>query len=59
FYPLISNMPMYRGLPSALCHNLRNANSLSSKVLCLPIYSELTIEECDKIINLIKKVNER
>ncbi|ENK3380154.1 dTDP-4-amino-4,6-dideoxy-D-glucose aminotransferase VioA [Escherichia albertii] len=59
FYPLISNMSMYRGLSSALEHNLRNANSLSSKILCLPIYSELTIEECDRIISLIKKINKR
>lgn len=54
FYPLISNMPMYRGLPSANVNNLPEANKLAGKVLCLPIFSELTIEEQRKIIKIIK-----
>ncbi len=39
FYPLISDMPMYRGL--TLSKDLPNARSISNKVLCLPIYSDL------------------
>ncbi|KFK97886.1 MULTISPECIES: dTDP-4-amino-4,6-dideoxy-D-glucose aminotransferase VioA [unclassified Serratia (in: enterobacteria)] len=54
FYPLISNMPMYRGLPSSQASRLINANEVSSKVLCLPIYHELGVDEQDYIINLIK-----
>lgn len=57
FYPLISNMPMYRGLPSSQESNLKNANLLASQVLCLPIYSELTINECELIVNVIKSIN--
>lgn len=56
FYPLISNMPMYRGLPSASVSNLANANQLSEKVLCLPIFNELTPSEQMYIIDVIKGV---
>ncbi|EJB5573597.1 dTDP-4-amino-4,6-dideoxy-D-glucose aminotransferase VioA [Citrobacter sp. Cf039] len=54
FYPLISNMPMYRALPSAAANNLPEANKLSEKVLCLPIFNELTEFEQDRVINIIK-----
>ncbi|OMQ23065.1 dTDP-4-amino-4,6-dideoxy-D-glucose aminotransferase VioA [Serratia oryzae] len=56
FYPLISNMPMYRGLPSSQASRLINANEVSSKVLCLPIYHGLEVDEQNYIINLIKEV---
>lgn len=55
FYPLISNMPMYRGLPSAQANLLSFANQVADKVLCLPIYHELNSLDQDKIINLIKE----
>lgn len=54
FYPLISNMPMYRGLPSADARHLPEANSLAGKVLCLPIFTELTPTEQMQIIKQIK-----
>lgn len=54
FYPLISNMPMYRGLQSAILNNLPQANKLAEKVLCLPIFNELSEGEQLKIINLLK-----
>lgn len=41
FYPLISDFPMYRGLPSARRDNLPVAMDASLKVLCLPIYPAL------------------
>lgn len=55
FYPLISNMPMYRGIPSAEITNLWQANQLSEKVLCLPIYDALSISEQLSVIELIKE----
>lgn len=55
FYPLISNMPMYRGLPSATLSYLPQANQLADKVLCLPIFHELSFDEQVQIINLIKE----
>lgn len=54
FYPLISNMPMYRGLPTADAVHLPLANALAEKVLCLPIFNELTVEQQQQVITLIK-----
>ncbi|MFQ2585274.1 dTDP-4-amino-4,6-dideoxy-D-glucose aminotransferase VioA [Aeromonas caviae] len=55
FYPLISNMPMYRGMPSAASTNLWQANQLSEKVLCLPIYDALSVSEQLSVIEIIKE----
>lgn len=54
FYPLISDFPMYRGLPSANRSNLPVAAKTASQVLCLPIYPDLEHAEVEKIIRLIK-----
>lgn len=54
FYPLISNMSIYKNLPSSNNFYLRQANKLSDMVLCIPIYSDLTEEEQNYIIDLIK-----
>lgn len=53
FYPLISDFPMYRGLPSAHANNLKVARSVSDSVLCLPIYPGLTRLDVEKIVDLI------
>ena len=54
FYPLISQFPTYRGLESASEKNLPIALKTSEKVLCLPVYSNLTFDETKRIANLIK-----
>ncbi|AXI03396.1 DegT/DnrJ/EryC1/StrS family aminotransferase [Aquirhabdus parva] len=54
FYPLISDFPMYRGLPSAHRDNLPNASYISSKVICLPIFPDLALEECKRIVDIIR-----
>lgn len=53
FYPLISNFPTYRGLPSAEPANLPVANSIAEKVLCLPIYPGLDDSDICRICNLV------
>jgi dTDP-4-amino-4,6-dideoxygalactose transaminase len=53
FYPLISDFPMYRGLPSAAPSNLSVARKVASEVICLPIYPDLLKEQLDFIIQLI------
>jgi len=53
FYPLISDFPMYRGLPSAQRENLPAATATAQQVLCLPIYPALGSEAVDKIITLV------
>jgi dTDP-4-amino-4,6-dideoxygalactose transaminase len=53
FYPLISDFPMYRSMPSAHRDNLPIATDASSKVLCLPIYPALTLDEVNSIVSII------
>ncbi|MER2624755.1 MAG: DegT/DnrJ/EryC1/StrS family aminotransferase [Accumulibacter sp.] len=53
FYPLISNLPMYRGGISAAPANLPVAAKLAEQVLCLPIYPDLEMETVDRIIQII------
>jgi dTDP-4-amino-4,6-dideoxygalactose transaminase len=53
FYPLISDFPMYRGLPSAQRDNLPVAVTAASQVLCLPIYPGLELSAVDMVCNLI------
>ena len=55
FYPLISEFPTYRGLPSAKPENLPVATIVASQVICLPIHHELTEEQVNKVIDLILK----
>jgi len=56
FYPLISEFPMYRGLPSAARQNLPVAHKIAERVICLPIYPALEAEEQQKIVGIIKEM---
>ena len=53
FYPLISEFPMYRGLPSSRAEHLPVASGVSSRVLCLPIYPAMTDEDVQRVIQII------
>jgi len=45
---------MYRDLPSADPAGLPVATAASRQVLCLPIYPDLTAEQVDRIVDLIR-----
>ena len=53
FYPLISDFPMYRDLPSAAQSNLTVATKAANEVLCLPIYPDLSMDQVDLVVGLI------
>jgi dTDP-4-amino-4,6-dideoxygalactose transaminase len=53
FYPLISNFPTYRGLPSAGRDNLQVANRVSGQVICLPLYPHLGADVVEYICDLL------
>lgn len=57
FYPLISNLEPYKTLPSACFENLPNANDLAEKILCLPLFVELTDEDVFNICDILLKKN--
>lgn len=53
FYPLISEFPMYRDLPSAHPGNLPVATRAAQQILCLPIYPALEQAQTDRIVALL------
>ncbi|MGZ4820007.1 MAG: DegT/DnrJ/EryC1/StrS family aminotransferase [Terriglobales bacterium] len=53
FYPLITDYPMYRGLPSAHRENLPVAARASGQVLCLPIYPNLSNDDVKRVVRTI------
>jgi dTDP-4-amino-4,6-dideoxygalactose transaminase len=53
FYPLISQFPIYRDLPSANNDNLPVATLVAQQVLCLPIYSDLNLSIVSQICEII------
>ena len=55
FYPLVSQTPCYRHLPSAHPKRLPTATEITNKVLCLPLYTDLTLEQVDMISEQILK----
>ena len=54
FYPLLSELPMYRGRASSAPENLPVASRLTREVLCLPIHADLTAEEQGRVIQLLQ-----
>lgn len=55
FHPLISEMPMYRGLSSAAEGNLPRATEAARRILCLPIYPGLDAERVAAIVKIISE----
>ena len=54
FHPLISDFPMYRGLPSADPARLPVARRMADEVLCLPIYPSLADDDQSRIIDMVR-----
>lgn len=54
FYPLISDFPMYRGLPSARRDNLPVASRAAERVICLPIYPALVDADVERIAGVLR-----
>lgn len=55
FYPLISTFSTYRGLPSAAPENLPKAHKMADSVICLPMHHELSVEDINRVLELIVK----
>ena len=55
FYPLISEFPMYRQLPSASIEGLPVAHRISRQVICLPIYPTLPDDQVHRISDVIER----
>lgn len=55
FYPLISSFSMYRHLPSAHSNNLPIAEAIAQKILCLPIFPDLSAEDLARVVDIIRQ----
>lgn len=53
FYPLISEFPAYRGLPSARRENLPAAHRMADSVICLPMHHLLDGGDTERILDVI------
>lgn len=53
FYPLISDMPMYRELPSAAAENLPAAEKIAQQVICLPIHPGMNEDLAIQVAGMI------
>lgn len=54
FYPLISSFSMYRHFPSAQAQNLPMASEIAERILCLPMFPELSDTDQQSIAELIR-----
>ena len=57
FFPLTVNFDYFKkvGVDLVEKYNLVNANSIASRVLCLPLYPNLDVSTVDRIASLILK----
>jgi len=56
FFPLCSQYPYYKNLPSSKPINLPVAHRVVSEVLALPFYGKLSKNDVEKIIKLIENI---
>ena len=54
FYPLISEFTTYKGLESSRKENLPVAHKLADSVICLPMYADLTDEDVERIVEIVR-----
>lgn len=52
FYP-----PLSKALPYLVQQELKITDDISSRIMCLPLYHDLTLEEVDMICRLIRRVH--
>jgi dTDP-4-amino-4,6-dideoxygalactose transaminase len=57
FYPLISEVPAYRSLPSANPKNLPVAHKMAREVLCLPIHAGLGEDDVARVVEAVKDIH--
>jgi dTDP-4-amino-4,6-dideoxygalactose transaminase len=50
---LISNLKPYKDIVTAKEYNLPIANEIANKILCLPLYPDLTKDEQKRIVDMV------
>ncbi|HPS44527.1 MAG TPA: DegT/DnrJ/EryC1/StrS family aminotransferase, partial [Treponemataceae bacterium] len=54
FYPLISDFPIYSGLPSASSAAMPVAARAAAEVICIPIYPNLAEEDIARVVGALR-----
>lgn len=54
FYPLITELSVYREMAGLRRHPLSNAEEVAKKVICLPIYPGLELADLEKIVSIVR-----
>jgi len=54
FFPLISDLPMYKRLPTEPVRELQHATEVADRILCLPMYADLSAAEQERIAAVIR-----
>ena len=54
FFPLISQLPMYRDRASASAENLPVATEAAQRILCLPIHADMTDADAHRVVDAIR-----
>jgi len=54
FFPLCSDYPCYRHIPSAAPSNLPVAQKVAKEVLCMPLYGDLSTHDIEQICDILK-----
>jgi dTDP-4-amino-4,6-dideoxygalactose transaminase len=57
FHPLVSEVPVYAGLPTARADGLAESAKLAQQVLCLPIYGELSDAAVELLIEAFEALS--
>ena len=56
FYPLISDMPMYRGMGGVNLGSLQEASNIAEQVICLPIHPNINEDSTGKVLTVIQEL---
>ncbi len=54
FYPLITDFSAYQNTEKIFCYDIPIAKNVAEKILCLPIYPDLSFEKIKIIINILR-----
>ena len=55
FYPLVNDMECYRDCPTSGAEKTPIAKYIADRILTLPLYSDLSMDDVDRICKIIKK----
>lgn len=56
FYPLITDLDFYKELNLNKKINLINSKYIANRILCLPVYSSLSVRDVNRVISVVRDV---